>query len=239
MLVVTTKDIEKLHKALKSMDKRALPYAARNALNTSAFATRTEWAKEGERTMTVRNKWTFGGRHHRVVKARLQTNIRFMEAAVGNTHRYMAQQERGFSRSAGGRKGVPIPTTESRISGQHRRLVRRAYWRSRIKIGKRVQMGGKVRSRSQYIAANIRAAKKAGHNLVYLELGPTRGIFDVRWKTKMKLVWDLSRKHTRTGKNPMLRRTLKRLKPAFKIYHRSALEEQIRFVMRKRGLRLR
>jgi hypothetical protein len=248
MLVVTQGDIAKLHKALTDLkDKRALSHAAKDGLNTSAFAVRREWKAQGHRTMIVRNKWTFGGKHHRVVKARATKNINAMEAVTGNKLKYMLEQERGVSRFALWRKGVPIPTKKSRKGGKYTNLMRGTFWRRNIKLGRRLKesdaafhkvgQSGKDR-RSRYIAASIAHAKRQGSRFVYLDLGSWgRGIFDVQTKTKMKKVWQMNRRSTFTKPNPMLARTLRTLRPAFPTYHRMALEQQVRFVKTKRGIR--
>ena len=98
MLHVSAKDIEKLHSTLKGISKKSLPWAAREGLNESAFAARRQWEAEGRKSMIVRNKWTFGGRHHRVKKARFNKNIARMQAVTGSKLKYMAEQERGVIR---------------------------------------------------------------------------------------------------------------------------------------------
>lgn len=237
MLQVASKDIEKLHKFLTDLSPRALPHAAKDALNTSAFALRREWANEGKRTMTVRNKWTFGGRHHRVVKAKAANNILAMEAIAGNTHKYMREQEHGVIRRGGFLGSVPIPGIKSRVGASSKRLQRPSYWRRKIGLVERLKRS-QFTSKKQYMAANIAKAKRRGKKFVYLDLESWgRGIFDIRTKTKMKKVWNLNRRVTKTRSNPMMKRALHTLKPAFPQYHKSALEGQILFVLRKRGLR--
>lgn len=253
MLVVDTKDIEKLHKALSKMSPQGLPHAAKDGLNDSAFHTRRLWKEEGHRTMTVRNRWTFGGRHHRVVKARATRRIEQMVAITGNKLRYMAEQEHGVHRFALARKGVPKPTLKSRISMSKSRLVRTVFWRRKMNLGPSFdpkhprftpmtgsssRRGGGKSRKKRYIAASIRAAKAEGKHLVYLDLGTTRGIYDVKTKTKTKKVWDLSKRHRYTKPNPMLQRTLHRLTPMFPQIHKKALENQIRFHLKKRGVRV-
>ena len=238
MLTMGAKDVERLHKFLKDLSPRALPHAARESMNAAAFATRHEWAAEGKRTMTIRNHWTFGGRHHRVVKARTSRVIESMQSVVGNKHKYMREQENGIVRRGGWFQGVPIPTTVSRKGNDRTKLQRPSYWRRKIFLGRRMTRS-QFKSRGQYIAATKAMAKRRGHKFVYLDMGSWgRGIYDVRLKRKMKKVWNLNRKSTRTRPNPMLRRSLQTLRPEFMRYHKSALENQIRFVLKKRGLRV-
>jgi hypothetical protein len=208
--------------------------------------------------MTVRNKWTFGGANHRVQKAALRKTIRQMEAVSGNKHKYMQEQERGVTRYAMWRKGAPVPTQRSRFGASMKRTMSPRYWRRNIRLGKRFKRNdaafnpvsnkvtrgrnkGRERGKSRnqrYVAASVRQAKSQGRKFVYLDFGPgNRGIFDVSLAKSIKKVWNLNRKIRRTKANPMLARTLKKLKPAFPTYHRSALEEQIGFVLQKRGLR--
>jgi len=252
---VTTNDLGKLHKALSELDSRgphagkALPIAAKESLNTSAFAARREWEKQGKRQMHVRNKWTFKGKFHKVVKARARKNINQMEAVTGNKHRYMAEQEHGVHKIRA--KGLQIPEEQSRVGGDIKRIVSRSYWRSKIgkNIGPRFEYehnrfaprkGGKSRG-ARYIAGTLRAARARGRRYVYLEFSSrNRGIYDLdRAKgssLKGALVWDMSKRHTYTKPHPMLRTTLKVLEPNFKQFARMALEEQIRFVLKKRGI---
>lgn len=238
MLTIGAKDVERLHKFLKDLSPQALPHAARESMNAAAFATRHEWAAEGKRTMTVRNHYTFGGRHHRVVKARTARVIESMQSVVGNNHKYMREQENGVVRRGGWFKSVPIPTTVSRRSNDRTKTQRPTFWRRKILLGAR-KSRDQFQSRGQYIAATKAAAKRRGLKFVYLDLGSWgRGIFDIRLKRKMKKVWNLNRKSTRTRANPMLRRSLQTLRPEFERHHKSALENQIRFVLKKRGLRV-
>lgn len=253
MLRVTTGDVEKLYRALKDLDGvRGLPYAARESLNTSAFAARREWAHEGRRQMIVRqgNKgkatagWTFGARNHRVVKARLKKNVQQMESVSGNKLRYMAEQEHGVRKVRA--KGLQIPEEQSRINEDKRRLVGRQYWRKAIgaKMGKRYnrKSAGFGNSGRRYAAGTIRQARAQGKRFIYLKYSSRhQGIYDLRrlkggLDLKNALVWDMSRRTTYTRPHPMLRQTIKTLKPYFPQYHRAALEKQIRFVLRKRGV---
>jgi hypothetical protein len=252
MLVVTAPDIAKLHGALTLLSEKALPHAAKDGINTAAFAVRREWKAEGERTMTVRNQYTFGGRRHRVVQATLKKRIKDMEAVAGNKNRYMLQQERGVSRFALWRHGVPIPTIRSRKGSNVKRLQQPRYWRRRMKLGKRFNRSdaafhpsnrGGVRGKSRnqrYVAASVAQAKKQGRKYVYLDFGAgNRGIFDVEYSTIIKKVWNLNRKVTHTKANPMLARTLKKLEPAMSTYQRMALEKQIRLMLKWKGIRVR
>ena len=250
MLVVKQNDIKKLHEALKSLDSRgphagkALGVAAKEGLNTSAFAARREWEKQGRLQMHVRNKYTFKAAHHKVVKARARKNINQMEAVTGNKLRYMAEQEHGVRKVRAG--GLQIPEEQARIGGDIKRIVSRSYWRNKIgkNIGPRYdrkhgKFGGNGR---RYAAGVIRAARARGKRYVFLQYSSRhKGIYDInRMKggnsLKNALVWDMSRRTTYTKPHPMLRTTLKVLKPYFPQYHRMALEEQIRFVLKKRGI---
>lgn len=239
MLHVSAKDIEKLHSTLKGISKKSLPWAAREGLNESAFAARRQWEVEGRKSMIVRNKWTFGGRHHRVKKARFNKNIARMEAVTGSKLKYMAEQERGIVRHNLTGKGAPMPTVKSRVSRSKLRLQRTMYWRNRIKLMRGRPKRRKFSSQEAYVAASIARAKRRGIGFAYLDFGDKRGIYDVRTKTKTKLVWDLSKKVRRTKRNPMLKRTIKKLGPHMPIYHRSALERQLRRELKYRGFRVR
>ena len=248
MLVVKAQDIEKLHKALTDLkDGRALAHAARQGLTTSAKATSREWELQGRRTMTVRNKWTFGKKFHKVVKARVARRIIDMEAVAGSKHKYMREQEFGVSRFALWRKGVPIPTVASRVGASKKRLQSTTFWRRKIKLGRRLkpsnpafamQSGSSAKTRKQrYMAASMQLARRQGRRFVYLDLGSWgKGIFDVSLKRKVKKVWNLNRRSTYTKPNPMLQRSMREMKKFYPQFHRMALEEQVRFVKHKRGI---
>lgn len=258
MLVVTTEDLGKLHKALTSIDDIALPYAVQQSLNTSAFATRRHWEKEGRKTMNVRRSWAFrhripkargGGLAHAVEKARRRKKIAQMYSKAGNTHKFMEQQERGFTRTRA--KGVQIPMVKSRIGSSIKRVVRKPFHRDKMQFGRRFDIkstrfrpseNGKSRG-ARYIAGTIRAARAQNKKFVFLKFSERdKGIYQITGKTRkggIKKVWDQSSPTTRTGSNPMLRRTLKALEPTFKTAHRSALEYQIKLVLKKRGFRVR
>lgn len=272
MLVVDPKEIERFYKVLKEISPRGLPIAARDGLNNSAFATRTAWKKEGERSMVkgspkLRRNWTFNGRNHRVVKARTRKSINQMVAVTGNKLGYMAKQERGFMKFRN--KGLQIAEPEGRVTGSHTRTVKRAHFRKggsmklppknkryKFRPGKLSSTGRRVTgarrgrvarglgsgssgSWAQYVAASLRAARKSGADHVFLDGGRTnRGIYDIRGG-KLVLVWQMGFTSTRTKRNPMLSRTLKHLRQDFPIYHRQALEGQLRFHLKKQGFRVR
>src|SRR5689334_14509169 len=85
--------IERLASDLEKVAKKALPYAMRDAVNTSAFEAKRVWGDQIRRTFETRNTFT-AGRAIQVDKARgsLSGGI---EATVGSVAKYMRVQEHG------------------------------------------------------------------------------------------------------------------------------------------------
>lgn len=224
-----TSDLIRLRNALYNHARRGVPYAARNALNRSAFEARREWIEKAEETFTLRNRWTKGSM--RVDRARGRDMSR-MEAVVGSLADYMATQEEGGTVRRQGRTGHPIPTTvasgEGMGTGTRKRVVRRPNRLPRIALGQRGRSGQGARQRN---AIAISTALKDRRRFVFLELGRRKGIFRLaggRRRTRIEMVWDMSRTQVRVPASKTLERSLAAVAPRLPALHREAFIEQLR-----------
>lgn len=247
MLVIDDSELEALYKALQDIDGgRALPFAAGRSLTKIAQNARAQWEVEGRKSLTVRNQYTFNKRNHRYIKARVMKNVNMMESRVGNKLRYVDMQETGFTKFRA--KGLQIPLTSARVGSSNERIVRRAYWRERIgaSLGRRYKFSkfkNQKNSYRRYIAATVRAAKARGRRYVYLNFSSrNRALYDIGAKKgskKLEKVWQMNQRTTRTGRTPILKRTLEKLQGSSKAIHRESLDFQLRKVLQKRGIRVR
>lgn len=226
MLVVDTRQLEKLSRDLKTFAKKAYPYAVREGLNRTALAAKNVWAEEIRGTMVLRNQWTVGSL--RTVRVAGGQDPRLMVSKVGSLARYMGVQEDGGRKSKHGKHGVAIPTRvasgEGRGGGVRRRLVRGPNKLSAIQVPSRAGA-----SRKQRNAIMIRRALASGKRFVFLQTERTKGLFRIsggKRSTRVDMVWDVSRASVRIPKNPTLETTLKRLGPHIVAIQLGALREQ-------------
>lgn len=212
---------------LRQFAKKAIPYAARGAMNSAAFAARKEWVEQLPKSFTLRNTWT--ARSVRVERA-TGLDMRRMHSVVGSMADYMADQEHGATRKRSGKHGVPIPTSVASGEGQgarpRRRVVRRPNRMGSFSLRTR-PMG----SRKQRNAAAVAEALRSGRKFVFLDLERRKGIFRLkggRRRPKVEMVWDLSRPTVRVPRNPTLQRTLKAVEPRLPGMYRDAVIQQLR-----------
>ena len=207
------RDAATLVRHLQTFAARALPYAIRNGLNASAFEGRKLWARELQDTFTLRNQFTT--RSLRVERVQ-HLRVAYMEAVLGSVAPYMATQELGGTET--GRTGAAKPIPTAVAAGQpmgtrpRTRTVRRPNWLSVIKLARNRK---RVGNRKQQNAIALSEAVRSGRKFVYLELENRKGLFRVTGKRKLniRMVWDLTRKTTRTPREPTLQRSLVSLGP--------------------------
>lgn len=204
MFISDFKEIENLVADLERFNKKALPFATRNTVNTAAFKARALSQENIRNSMVTRNKFT--ERSIRVEQTRtLQVNRQ--EAVVGSTADYMEDQEFGATKRSDGRHGVRIPTSYS--AGQEgsqprTRLPRGPNRIQRIRLKNKRKAG---KTRQQRNTAAIREAAQSGSKYVFLELARRKGIFKViggKRKPKIKMVHDLTDKSVTIPRNPWL-----------------------------------
>lgn len=217
------RDADLLVRDLQKFRKSALPYAMRDALNTSAFMARRTWITVMRKEFTMRN--TFTTRGVLVERARGSDPNR-MVSVVGSVRDYMEKQEKGGNKRASGKSGVAIPTTAA--AGQARgstrkRMVRRANYLSAIKVPARAGL-----TRAQRNAISVKQAVRSGRKVVFLELQRRKGLFRVSGtkRPRITMLWDMTRRVVRTPKNSTLETTLEQVQPLLPLVHFQALLKQ-------------
>lgn len=226
-LSIDTARMHVLTHALQTFAKKGIPFAARNALNTTAFEARTEWVGQLGQKLTLRNKYT--ARSLRVNKAS-GTNTAIMQSEVGSVLPYMETQEFGGTETKRGKHGVPIPTTTAAGQGlkarPRTRSVRKKNYLGALNVQQRVS--GR---RQRQNAVAIAMAAKAGGGTVYLDLGRRKGLFSItgtKRGLKVRMLYDLSRARVVTKPRPTLQPTLRAIQPRLTKIWIGALQEQLR-----------
>jgi hypothetical protein len=155
--------IEQLEKDLDRFGKRAMPYAIRDTLNTTAYKA-AEFAKENiGRKFIERNSFTRRSIQYEKTFAR---DIDQMKSAVGSVQEYMAKQEEGFTRQKSGPHGVAIPTSAAAGQGEARvrtRRLQRRNWLSQVNPPK-----NRIRGPGRTVSA-VREAIKSGKRVVFID----------------------------------------------------------------------
>lgn len=204
---VDTRDFRKLHDHLERLKKRALPYAARDALNGCAFELRKEWQSQIRTTFTNRNKFT--ERSIRVEKAS-GLDLKTMQSRTGSVAAYMGDQEGGATVKGGGKhKAIPGPVAAGQKPGARRtRLVTAGKRLGAIHVNSpSLAKYGRRRQNAVVLAIAIRKREK--HVLLNRAKGRGRGIFEVKGlkrKAKVKLLYDVSRGSVKVKPEPTMQR---------------------------------
>ena len=210
---IELRGLEDMIRTLDALSRRYVPAAARDAINTLAWGTRTEWQRQMADKLTLRN--TFTQRRVLVEPART-LYLKKMVARVGHTEEYMARLEEGQPEHAS-KRFRPIPTeaaagqAERSLRGGRKRPVRPSAVITRL--GDLAVKGGQHRSRKANNARAIRGAVRSGRRLALLDLGRGKGIYRVmgrRKKLRIVKLYDVSRRVT-----PMPR--IPTLEPAFDV----------------------
>jgi len=226
--VVRIVGLEQAERDLKLFATRAIPFAARKALNESAFQGRLLWQRKMRGEFTLRNRWT---ERSALVDRANGLLVSAMESELGSALEYLEKQEEGFTESSSGKHGLPIPTGYA--AGQdganpRTRLVARRRWQSAIQLAPRP--GGVSRQARNYGA--IAAAAKSGTRFVFLELGGRRmGIFERKGSLRggtLRMVWDMSRGSVRVDANQTLDPAIDELRPKLPSIHERAVIEQLK-----------
>lgn len=205
MITVVLRGADKALRDLALFRKQAVPYAARNALNDSAFAVRARWQDEIKASFILRNQYT--ARSIRVEKT-FSRDINSMQAKVGSIAEYMGRQELGGIEQARA-KHKPIPTLLAR-GGNPTRTVRPSARLGRIKVSpaKALAVGPQKRN----LIALVKAKRRGESHVVLERKGGGLGLYVVQGgkrKLKARLLYDLSRRSVRVKPEPTLQRSLK------------------------------
>jgi hypothetical protein len=205
-------DWHKFEQQLGQFRKQAVPYATREALTATAFAAMKAGRRFVKREFVTRNKHTV-----RTLRAEPAKSLSRPESAFGSVEPYMATQELGGVKRAGGGRSAPLPTGASagqRGQQPRTKLPTPANRMRRIQLKQRAQ--GKNKRQSLAIAINSVAS--GGH--VFLEFRPrSRGIFRVSGprkrggkgrRRKIVMIHNLARSSHRIPPSPWLQPTAKR-----------------------------
>jgi hypothetical protein len=207
---VDTRDFKKLHDHLERFRKRAIPYAARDALNGCAFELRKAWQSEIRTTFTNRNKFT--ERSIRVEKAS-GVDLKTMQSRTGSVAAYMGDQEGGGTvKGRGKHKAIPSPAAGGgRAGGTSRpKLVSGRYRHGSITV-KSPSLAKYGRRRQNAIVLAIAIRKHERFALLNRSKGKGRGIFEVKGlkrKAKTKLIWNVSKGSVKVKPEPTMQRAI-------------------------------
>lgn len=204
---ISWKGIDEARRDLQTFASKAVPYAARNALNTIAFEARGEWQRQIKGSFTLRNRFT--ERSILVTKAQGR-DVSRMASFVGSVAPYMGDQESGATvRGKSGLKGIPAPAAAGQQPGGKRtRLVRAANRLGAINVAHPRLTG----SRQQRNAIALAVARRKGQKVALLERPKGgKGLFRLmggKRRIRTRLLWDFSKRSVRVKSEPTLQRTL-------------------------------
>lgn len=222
MIHVNLHRLERLERHIAKFT-RAVPYAAKGALNDMAFAVREEWVRQLQGTFTLRNKWTEKGL--RVDKAQGR-DLGTMQSVVGSLRDYMKDREEGSTEQKRGKHGVAIPMSGASGQGKKRKRtkpVRAVNYLSAMQLQKRVTG---TDARKNTVA--IMMAKKKGGGVVLLEKRRRKGLFRVEAEGKKpRLLYDLSKPVVTTKPYPTLKPAVKAVAPRMGEFWMKNLEAQL------------
>tara|TARA_R110000751_G_scaffold77971_2_gene157161 strand:+ start:2471 stop:3193 length:723 start_codon:yes stop_codon:yes gene_type:complete len=199
MAEITMNDegLKRFERDLKRLRKRALPFATREALNSTAKAARGLAKKNVRSKMILRNKFTLAS--VQAIFERKSLIIDKQRSIVGSTQPYMERQEFGGRRTSRGRYGVPIPTRDA--SNEGRGASPRKKLPTRINKLRNIRLRGKRKGKNRrhtnaLIIQHAIDGRKTKHVFMKTDRGP--GIYSVKGmakgKAKVKLIHDLSYK---------------------------------------------
>lgn len=200
------KEFDELGKDLRICAERAVPYAARNALNNAAFEGRKLWQANMGRKFTIRN--TYVQRSIRVVKA-TGLDIDRMEATLGTPLDFMATEELGGTERP--KKGSHLPIPVRAASGK---TVRRGFRHDRANPW---DGSGRIRSafgsqRQRNAIAIAKAAKANGQSNRVAVVETVRGKMMVqvlgRKRVKTRILWTYFRPSAHVPAHATLQPTL-------------------------------
>lgn len=202
MIEINTDEIERLADQLREFNDVAYPIAVQSATNANAFAARKRAIKEIEYRMITRNNWTTGQGSLVVEKSPRTRKISDIQAVMGTTRDYLADQEFG-----GSKRNTAIPTGDS--ANQSGRVPR-----TRVPVNSRamrnVRLTGR-RGRGNNVAM-VRNAKANNQKFLVLDLSRGRRavfrVFGTKKRPKIRMIADITKRLRITPKNPWMQPTL-------------------------------
>lgn len=239
MFEVDLRDVKKLEKDLKVLNKRAIPFATRATLNDAAFYTRQESLNQIRKELVLRNKFT--EQSIRVDRA-VGIDIKKQKSEVGSIAEYMKDQELGGTKSKEGSRGIPIPTSFAAGQGENTiprtKLPTRSNKLQTIQLKKRNR---RAKNSKQDLLFKVQDAVKTNNRYLFLKLGQKRkwGIYRVKggspnfksgWPTgaQLKLVYSLGRDNVTIPKKPWLKPNVDKAQAKFPAFYQKALQFQLK-----------
>jgi hypothetical protein len=207
---IQIRGLDEMQRELEQLEKRGIPYAARETLNSLAFAGRKIWQGEMRSALTLRNAFT---ERRALVERATGSRLPAMTAVLGHTEDYMRRLEYGIGEHAK-RSGIPIATETA--AGQAKGSLRGGRKRA-IKKSLIIRTLAKVKRQSKSIPREVRNARavrdaiRNGTRIAYLETSRRKGIYRIKGGRKnpevLKL-YDLTRPSVPLPRTPTLQRTL-------------------------------
>lgn len=225
---VTLVGLDAMQRELETIAKRSVPFAARETVNSLAFAGRAAWQDEMSKSLTLRNRFT--ARRALVDRAR-GLRMSTMEARLGHTEPYMRLLEFGGTERAA-KRFRPIPTeaaagqARGSLAGGRKREVRPS---SRINRLGTIKAYGRGLSRKARNARAVRVAMRSSSHLALLDFGKRQGVFRVTGKRKARItkLYDVTRRRTPVPRTPTLERAVARALVQGPAIAFAALERQL------------
>lgn len=226
---IQVRNVQRYEKALKTYAGRALPFAAREALNTTAFTMRAHWQDDIRRTMINRNKFTAGA--IRVSTAR-GLRLHDMQSRTGAIEKadYLETQEFGGTvRGKSGAKGIPTEAAagQSKGSRPRTRLVRAP---NKVTALPKTPRGASSSRKARNARAIANAVRK-GTRVAFLRMASgKKGLYRITGRGKsLKILklWDLTRRSVQVKPNPTRKRSYAKTLRAFPAIYSKALRSQL------------
>ena len=198
------RDARKLHLA----HENGLRDASRYTVNELAFLTFKKSRAGLKDHFTLRNAWTKKSISFQKVPPNVK-DIDMMESEVGSTLAYMREQEEGISRTARGKHGEPIPTTEASGEGQgavRRKRVLRKNYLNRLRVARGLYDKAKrqAKNSNQVLGLVVNMAKKERKKIIFWKtLRGKQGLFRIDGD-RLPMLYDLSEKRVISKPRPWL-----------------------------------
>ena len=214
MLKIDDRDIKEFEADLKTFARRAYPFATKGTINGAAFGTQKQAKADVRNRMTLRNRFT--EQSIRVEQSRT-LRVSRQSATVGSIVDYMADQEFGGLKHAGGKYGTVVPTSYAAGQGMNKRprtrLPTRVNKLANIRLGKKIKRGNVSRRQEAFLRGLI--AANQGDKFVFIPGGggASTGIYRVWGRQKkrgrytrirLKMVYSMKRPSTVIPRSPWL-----------------------------------
>ena len=233
MFGINTREIWKLERDLETFAERAIPFATKATVNTTAFQAQAAARSLIHREMINRANADFTARSVQVDKAR-GLRIDTQAAFVGSTAPYMETQEFGGTTDHRGSNKTVLPTSFSAGQGSSKvrtKLPTRTNELANIRLGKKIK-GAVSRRQGAFLRGLL--AVRGGNKYVHIPSGEgaSSGIYRV-WGTEkkngsfrnvnMRMVYSFRRNAVRIPATPWLKPSVDQVTPLIPLNYRDAL----------------